>query len=153
TDQAGLLVVHLPALTGVDEGLQHLAVGRVATHETDLDHPVAGRSGLLDRQGLGDGAGQRFLHQHVLAGLDRRGRPDGVGVVPGADADAVDVIGGQQVMGVVVRAGGAVPVSHRPSPVEVDVGDGDQFDVGVGGVGVQVGGGDGAGADDADAEL
>src|SRR5690625_7082591 len=63
SDQAGLRVVHLPELTGVDEGLQHLAVGRVATHETDLDHPVAGRSGLLDRQGRSEST--RLNSSHV----------------------------------------------------------------------------------------
>ena len=151
-DQAGLGVVHLAQLPGVDEGLQHLAVRGMTAHETHLDHPVAPADRVLDGGGLGNGAGDRLLHQHMLAGLDGGDGPGGVGVVPRAHADTVDVVLRQQLMGVGVGAGGTELLGHGAGAGGVDVADGDDLHVRVGGVGLEVGAGDAPGADDADSE-
>ena len=148
----GLGVVDLAEVPGVDEGLQHLAVRGVAAHEADLDHRVVGLDDALELLRLGEGAGDRLLDQHVLARLDSGDRPLGVGVVPGADRDAVDLGIGEQLAGVGVGAPGAVLVGDLLGALEVHVRHGDQLDVGVLRVRGEVGLGDAPGADDADSE-
>src|SRR5579863_3234570 len=79
-----------PTAPSLDQFHGALPAGRVAVHER-LEHQSPGAaSGIGDRADLVDREGQRFLAEHVLAGLERLHRPLCVQVVGKWVVDGVD---------------------------------------------------------------
>ncbi len=92
------------------EPQQPLEGGVVTLHRAHLDDPAGGLAPVGDPAAIGGGQRERFLAQHVHAGVDRGHRDVRVHRVGGGDHDAVEVEAGEA-GDVVVQLGGAVALT------------------------------------------
>ncbi len=81
------------------------------------------------RAGIGEGGGDRFLAEDVLAGFRGGGHELGVGVGGAADDDGLDVVAVEDGVEIGVGLGHVEASRHRPAPVDVFVVDRGEDDV------------------------
>jgi hypothetical protein len=99
----------------------------VALHRADLQHQPGPVNQLNQCLGLGDARGQRLLHRHVLAGLQRLGCDRVVEPVRCGDDDRLDRLVGEHLPQVGVGRRQVVALGHRAGHLLARVADRDQL--------------------------